>query len=149
MSDYEAPTKAPDGGGTAVLDRPKTKAKPRDWRDSVRKYARTVSCVIRDKARVGDMEVEGEVEPRWDGAYGRHTIALRRQGEQVVNANTFVFRSSLDWPGPLVKFLVHNDDGKAIAECRISSPMEVVAGMEIEVGEGKASFVRIERREGS
>lgn len=149
---------APDGGdgGTAVLERPsvkdmpgpaKAKPKPRDWRDSIRKYAKTVSAIIVDTVTVGNEEVRGDSEPRWDGAYSRQVIALRRQDEQIVNANEFAFRASLDWPGPLHKFLVHNEEGKAIAQCKITKPVKVEAGTEIKVGEGKAVFERIDRKE--
>lgn len=118
---------------------------PRDWRDRVTKGGRTLSVLVRTVVRMGNERVEGEVEPQHDGAYERCSIRLRRDGDgDVVNANAFSFRCSVDWPGPLVAFLVHDPDGKAIAKARFT-PLAVKAGMELSVDEGKIFFESVEK----
>ena len=144
-------------GGTVLLDRaveatagnpPKAKEDPEDKRTKRWNRARVVSVITRETARVGGHEVQGETEPRHDGAYDRHAVRLRREGEIVVNANDFEFNSSLDWPGPVVGFLVHDEDGKVVGRSDLAKPLRQKAGLKIVVREGKAAFVAVDRQGG-
>lgn len=144
-----------EDGGTAVKERArratsgaaKTSTRTTPDRGSLSRPGKTVSAVIRDSVGVGDMKFEGESEPRWDGSYGRQEIRLRREGDSFVNSIGFSFDASLDWPGPLVAFVVHDPDGKAVARSALGNPMKVLAGTTVSVNEGSASFTAIEREE--
>lgn len=143
----KATVKDAGSGMAGILNREghKLEPKPRDWRDALRKNARTVGCIVRDTVELGGSKVTGEVEPEHDGAYERQTIRLRREGDAMVNANEFTFRTSMQWPGPLVKFHVHNSAGKVIAHAIIDPPRDVGAGVRIDAKEGNITFHAINK----